>query len=311
MGDTVRGVAYVDIDKECKCDSLKLKKYWATHGKGNSDSGNTEVLELFSGVWQPGSYSYPFKFDLQEGPFSYHGHLINIDWYVDLRADIPWAIDPRDKKEFIVEKGQDSIYSVIDTGPDKQKNTEKSDIKISPLIVMMFPLTFGLPGLYFLIFEKQIFFGGIFTFVGLVMSYKFIQSYLAEKKLGQVKYKLNTNLLKPGDNVKCTVSFTPRKAIYINSITVSLTGREVAVSGSGTNESTYRHRFHIKQQSMLRTGRVEKGMHIHDSSRFEIPADAVASFKTKNNDIIWEINIQIDISKWPDWINTIPITVVS
>ncbi len=28
IGDTVRGVVVVNVDKECKCDALQLKKYW-------------------------------------------------------------------------------------------------------------------------------------------------------------------------------------------------------------------------------------------------------------------------------------------
>ena len=104
-GDSVRCTIHVSVDKTVNCDGLTITNMWQTHGKGNQDSGTIATEELFRGEWQPGEYSYSCLFEIKEGPLTYRGHYINIDRYIKVRADIPWAIDPKTEIEYIVEKG--------------------------------------------------------------------------------------------------------------------------------------------------------------------------------------------------------------
>ncbi len=316
IGDTVRGVVVVNVDKECKCDALQLKKYWSTHGKGNRDSGRAESLTLFKGVWQAGSYRYPFKFVLHEGPLSYHGHYINIDWYLAAKADIPWAFDPQDKQEFIVEKSDEEdryaadIYAAKATDSD-QSGSDQSSIKLSPYVIMIFPLLFVAAGLAILWFEQAVFIGGMFVFAGSFMAYKIIQSALAEKKLGEVKCEVNSKVLKAGDKLRCSVSFMPQSKVNINCIAITLSVNEKSISGSGTNKKTYYHCLFKDEQTFLRNTKFEKGGYAGDNAIFELPVDAVASFTASNNSIDWDVNIRIDIARWPDWSEVISLEVLS
>jgi len=311
MGDTVKGVVYVDVDKECRCDGLVISKFWATHGRGNRNSGGSESLELFKGVWNAGIYSYPFAFTLEEGPLTYRGNYINIDWYLKASADIPWALDPRETKEFIVESSLATDDSMLESTHEAGDGTKKaSSSGISPFIVMLFPLIVAAIGLYFMLVEFSFFLGGVFTFAGMVMTYKVIQSTLAERKLGRVVCELDSVVLRPGNNVKCSVLFTTRSQVNINGIEITLTGKEVAISGSGTNTSTHVYRFHEAKKSVARNGVVEKGICVNECVVFELPDDAAVSFKASANDIIWQVDVSIDILKWPDWIDTLPMTVV-
>ena len=312
MGDTVKGVVYVDVDKECRCDGLVIGKFWATHGRGNRNSGGGENLELFKGVWNAGLYSYPFEFTLEDGPLTYRGNYINIDWYLKARADIPWAFDPSDSKEFIIERGERKVIdepqvSLSESGPAEIK----SKAKLSPYIMIIFPMLFAVLGLYFLFVQYDLIFGIVFTSAGTVISYRMIQSTLAEKKLGEVKYELDKDTLSPGDNISCLVSFTTRENVHINAIDVTLSGREVVVSGSGTNESTYTYHFHVDTIPVPKTGKIVKGTLVHENVVFELPEDAAASFNSSSNDIIWQVGISIDIPKWPDWSETLALTVVA
>ncbi|VAW70776.1 hypothetical protein MNBD_GAMMA09-1173 [hydrothermal vent metagenome] len=309
-GDTVTGTAYVEVDKECKCDALTIKKYWATHGKGNCDSGAAESLELFTGLWQPGTYNYPFEFVFERTPVSYHGYNINIDWYLDLRADIPWSMDPRGKQDLILEKCNDDRYSADEVAGEAHSSTELTTQKFSPYILILFPLIFMLIGLYMLIVNFDIIFGGVFTFAGAAISYKFIQSTLAERKLGQVKCELDINTVKPGDEIKCSITFSPKSKIKVNAITASLIGKEISTSGSGTNRSTYYHTFHLNKKKMSPSGHFEKSDYVTDNVLFDIPSDAVASFSARNNDIVWSVEVDIDINKWPDWNKTLAVVVI-
>jgi len=308
LGDIVKGQVTVEVNKECKCDGLVLKKYWKTHGKGNRSSGGVQTLNLFQGVWQPGLYTYSFSFELNDGPFSYHGHYINVDWYLNARADIPWALDPADEIEFILEKGTEELpgnlsgYEVHDT-EDKVSGLQDYGL------FKYFPLLFVIVGVAIMYYDQSYFFGGIFSVVGAVIFYKLIQSSIAEKKLGNVECVIDENNLRPGDNFSFTIAFNPKSDITINSASVKLVGKEIAMSGSGTKKTTHMHTLYSNETPLLNQGKFTRGIPVRDKRRLDIPLDAAPSFRTSDNRISWALSIEIDIPQWPDWEHSLPINV--
>ena len=309
LGETVRGKVTVEVDKECQCDKLTLHKCWSTHGKGNRTSGAKEELILFQGTWQPGKYEYEFSFVLNDGPFSYHGHYINVDWYLKTQADIPWSIDPKDEVEFILEKSEVNQTDSLPAYELYHHESNALDLTKYPLI-RIFPLIFVFAGIAMIYFEGTLFFGGVFIIVGSVIFYKTIQSSIAERKLGKVKCDILENKLRPGDDLHFSIGFEPGSNITINAASVRLVGKEVAVSGSGTNTTTHTYTFHSEEMPILTQGSFTRGMPVRDKRRLKIPADAAASFTVSDNRIEWQLVIDIDIPKWPDWENSLSISVL-
>jgi hypothetical protein len=89
FGDTVLGAVEVYVASKCVCRWLVLELEWRTHGRGDQDWGLHQRLKLFEGEWEPGwVYRYPFAFTAPNGPATYHGHNLNVDWYVRARADL-------------------------------------------------------------------------------------------------------------------------------------------------------------------------------------------------------------------------------
>jgi len=308
LGDTVKGTVTVQVNKECKCDGLVLKKHWRTHGKGNRSSGGQETLNLYQGVWQPGIYTYSFSFELNDGPFSYHGHYINVDWYLSAKADIPWAIDPSDEIEFILEKGNEEL-------PDDLSGYEMHHVenRVSSIqnfgVFKYFPLLFVIVGVALIYYGESYIFGGIFSIVGTFFFYKVIQSSIAEKKLGNVECSIDENNVNPGESINFTIAFTPNTDITINAASVRLIGKEVAVSGSGTKKTTHTHTLYANEIAILSKGAFTKGMPVHDKRRLDIPRDAAPSFSASDNRISWTLDIEIDIPRWPDWVHSLPVNV--
>ncbi len=110
-GDALRGELVVEVNGPCDCRALSLWVGWRTHGKGNRVEGRVEDLsllleELMRGV----SHRHPFEFRLPAGPVTYHGKLLNVDWHVGARADIPWAIDPKAEADFVLGTGGGGEY---------------------------------------------------------------------------------------------------------------------------------------------------------------------------------------------------------
>ena len=119
FGETVTGVVEVRVNKECRCRKLTLTREWRTHGRGNRVSGDKKDTILYEGTWSPGEeISYSFEIDLPNGPTTYHGHYLNVDWYIKARADIPWAIDPKAETEVLLDPGEDA--QEINYGPRYQ-----------------------------------------------------------------------------------------------------------------------------------------------------------------------------------------------
>ncbi|MCP4500914.1 MAG: hypothetical protein GY822_13215 [Deltaproteobacteria bacterium] len=45
---------------------------------------------------------------MRNGPLTYRGELLNVDWFLKARADIPWALDPKAELVFVVQRAESS-----------------------------------------------------------------------------------------------------------------------------------------------------------------------------------------------------------
>ncbi|MCP4220745.1 MAG: mechanosensitive ion channel, partial [bacterium] len=125
-GETISGNVEVEVNKDVKCNALKIEMRWQTHGKGNTDfeiMAETEEPEM---EWNAGSMlRFPFRFKAPKMPLTYHGHFLNIDHYIRATADIPWAIDPKTSEEFILKPGESSERDYREEGADEETTVEK------------------------------------------------------------------------------------------------------------------------------------------------------------------------------------------
>ena len=102
-GEVVRGSVTVSVNQSVNCRNLTLASTWRTHGKGNRAEGVYHSVNLFQGELVAGNkLNYPFEFQIPSEPVTYRGTLINVDHYVTIRADVPWAFDPVGEADFIV-----------------------------------------------------------------------------------------------------------------------------------------------------------------------------------------------------------------
>ena len=80
-GDTVSG--RVSWSLEEPCDTVELRLFWHTSGKGTEDVEIVDSLVFTEG----GSHGdRAFSFDLPLGPYSFSGSLITLIWAVELIA---------------------------------------------------------------------------------------------------------------------------------------------------------------------------------------------------------------------------------
>src|SRR5690554_6767376 len=155
-GQVIRGVVTVAVDSDVKCNGLSVDLVWRTHGRGNRCSQIATGLILFEGQWTAGQeISYPFELTLPNGPMSYHGHYLNVDWYVLARADIPWAIDPKAEQEILLEPGaqfEPMTYIGVVDGADDISDKRQANNGVPSKFVILFSLPFMFAGLGVLAF---------------------------------------------------------------------------------------------------------------------------------------------------------------
>ncbi len=95
-GEQVSGTVRLRVNKTVQCRKVSIKGLWKTHWRGNHASDEYFEQTVFEGELIEGQ-TYEFKFEFAAGlhPWTYRGHHLNIDHYIHVRIDVPWALDPK------------------------------------------------------------------------------------------------------------------------------------------------------------------------------------------------------------------------
>ncbi|MEO1526015.1 MAG: hypothetical protein AAFX06_11305 [Planctomycetota bacterium] len=306
-GDKITGTVHVVVDANVKCKGLDVQTNWRTHGRGNIASGTRDSITLFSGEWTAGQNpSYRFELVVPDWPPSYHGGYINIDHCVHVRAKIPWAFDPKASRDYVMRPNRP-----MDSDAIPAQSTEVSGC-VGYVVAAVF--------IGFLVF----FCGGmaaafaanpIIPIVGSVIVlpiFGFIAAryYLPKFLLGNVECELSTPIVSPGGVIEARLAFQPRRGSAINGITAALVGSEVCVSGSGSNRTTHTNKFFDESQLLQEATRLQAGSRQEFDLKFQVPSDVPYSFDLSDNDLRWQVDVRVDIPRWPDWTRSLKLLIL-
>ncbi|QDV88674.1 sporulation protein [Planctomycetes bacterium TBK1r] len=304
-GDKITGTLHVLADADVKCKGLEVSSGWRTHGRGNIARGVAESITLFVGEWTSGQReSYRFELEVADWPPSYHGNYINVDHYIDARAKIPWAFDPKASQEFVMRPA---------TGPDTADAQVAAAVGgcigygLVALVLGLMVVAFGFLIVTFVVnpFAGLVAGAIIIPLVGFFVAKKLLPKWL----LGNVQAELLTPQVAPGDRVRARLAFQPKRRFTINSISAELTGTEVCVSGSGSNRTTHRHTFFTDRHELEGQSTLQAGDRKEFNLDFPIPGDVPYSFDLADNDLNWTIDLRVDIPRWPDWTQSLKLLV--
>lgn len=301
-GDSIQGTVIVDVNKEVTCKKLLIEFLWMTHGKGNTDRGIVDSKTITEVSWVSGSsYTYEFSFTAPDYPLTYHGQILNIDYYIRARADIPWAIDPKGKEDLILVPGPLSKDAYIQAmEKEKKKMTQKTQSSTVGKIIGWILI----PVILVLLIWMMTMLIPIIILIGIVVGIRKYMLYKANKLLGNVAVSLNeVEAVTPGQRIPVSVSFQPGKELKINKATVTLTGEEICVSGSGTNRTTHRHQLHIQELTLSDALEIYPGSYQEFRDTIVQPDLEAYTFKSSDNRTEWKIKVHIDIPRYPDWKN--------
>jgi hypothetical protein len=140
--------------------------------------------------------------------------------------------------------------------------------------------------------------------------YWFFRVFLPRQVTGSIECNVEPQRVKAGETVRGTLRFTPKRNMTINAIQWTVSCGEKCVSGSGSDRKTHYHEILKHTQRLAEPGELRVGQPQSFDFSFPIPADPPPSLKFTDNELNWVGELRIDIAKWPDWVQSIPLTVV-
>ncbi|OVE74319.1 hypothetical protein BVX93_00210 [bacterium B13(2017)] len=303
-GDVVSGKVTISAIQEIKCNKIIVELIWKTHGRGNRDSEVVDRIrdrESKITLTNHSTHTIDFSFNIPNSPLTYHGHYLNIDYYIRVTLDIPWAIDPEESKEILVQAGKIDNYLPFNYSEEQKKPKNK---KKFPLIVTI-PLGIIVGAL---LIALLIFASWLFLIIGIVYGIKRAMKWYAERKIGKVSLDCGNKIIYPNSKLKINLNFTPKEKCQINGIYSELKGFESVTSGSGTNSHTYSHDLHKEKVTLVSNYSCIRGNQLNFSHEIQIPDIQAYSFESSSNRIKWELKVHIDIPGCPDWRETIQLS---
>jgi hypothetical protein len=138
--------------------------------------------------------------------------------------------------------------------------------------------------------------------LGLLGSFFIVRNSIAQKKIGIPEIRIEpARALTAGSALTARMTLTPTANIKLNKVTATLVGKEVCISGSGTNKTTHTHKFVEQPITLSDVIALHNGDATPLSAQFQLPDDAPMSFRGGSNQVVWTLDFHIDIPLWPDW----------
>jgi len=295
-GQSVQGWVRIKVDKDIKCRGLSLNVFWKTHGRGNTSRQNYFQQNLFQGQWLASeSYEYPFEFTPPISPQTYHGHYLNIDHYVSVRADIPWALDPRREEEFLWRVGSEAEelsqqQAVLEQG----RGCANVGLAFSVAAAIAVIVTAVVVKSFWLL---------LILLPLLFIGFLCLRDRLAERKLGSVTWATLGSTY-AGQAMPCSLHIGPVSRVQIKEITAVTEGSETVVSGSGTDATTYTHELFKKKTVIASSPSIALGASLELQPEILFPETDAFSIDLPDNKIRWNVTLAIRLAGWPDWVQS-------
>ena len=109
-GETVTGRVLIRVNEAVKSKGITLTHQWRTHGRGNVTPGPNETVELEAArMYSPGEeHELSFSLLSPSHPVTYRGTMINVDHYVSVQMNVPWAFNPKAEEDYVLVPGEPS-----------------------------------------------------------------------------------------------------------------------------------------------------------------------------------------------------------
>lgn len=317
--EPVRGTVQIQAAGPVEAKAVLIELTWRVRGGGNPGSRTVHKATLHTGT-VPGPMNLPFELTLPNGPVSHQAATFQVEWFIEARVDINWAIDPKCQVTIPLLPSPDvrqpyQFGSENPTlGPDSSQPIPANAKPISIVFGCM-----GLAGLLIALlgFRQRdwgtVIFGSVFIAIpiaGLIVGFR-VPRRLAERRLGKVQVTVEPLQPRPGDKVRIQLQARPNSGLVPGSAKAVLRWQETTARGTGKNRRTTTQKHHESTVSLVGPGSLSvPGAGATWSGEVEIPSNACPTFWETDNRTIWTIELHIDLPGGIDWSDTVTLGVL-
>ena len=147
-----------------------------------------------------------------------------------------------------------------------------------------------------------------FIAIGIVLLVLVARQFMIAYGVKETVVEIEREPVCPGERVRIRV--VQSGAMEVDDYTVALVGEERITYRRGTD--TYHDKHVIQATEVYRSGsmRFDASNPWEQSFEISIPADAMHSFHSPNNEVVWTINVKAKVRRWPDFEFKFPLRVV-
>lgn len=314
IGDLISGTVNIEILKDIKCRKIELEILWFTNSIGAQDSSTIQkvVLKKNEELLEKGNkYTFPFEINAPLGPVTYISKDLKIQWTLEATITTNLYAKYINEKKIILESSTDKEYPLENYNFGNRKTIQQTrDFEteyVGKFIYVIGGAFFAIPGLLALISgvsEKRLFltlFSIPFIYVGIYIIYHTYKNSIALKRLNKVSFDLEKKIVKPGDEVICKISITPKSTIELETIKIYFKGKQTISDGSVEDEKIFENTIHEEEETVLKNDFIPKYNTFTKKVMFKIPTSADPTFISNYNKINWIFTASVKANRTPKW----------
>lgn len=342
--EEVTGRVVLHAKSDLTYTQVLITHAWRSHGRGNRETGDHTPTQLAGGTFirKGETVELSFHFKAPRGPVTYHGHYLNVDWYLAASAER----DPRRilycEQDFLLlpgepagpvvlgnkevdlddlpprlpqepERLQDLTELTVDSPARRLRHSEIIKDALGALFIVFFFVAVawaaqaGPPG------------SAIGIIVILLSGFAAVQSFIwrpgSHGSPDKSKFMLREMYPKPdtvhrGSRVNCRLKFQARENVYLRDVEAFICAKERVTVLRATALVTLEHE--ISRKGFVKTfdEELSAGMTVSFECSLPVQADAPASFVSRNNALEWFVEVRVNSRGQSGLTERIPVIVL-
>lgn len=318
-GEKIAGTVRVRVEQPCADVRLSLDQRWRTDGRPSRYQGHCDDILLFEGAWSGvGVYRYPFIFNVPPGPYTYHGKLLRVDWFLHAQASCgDEQPSTADEKIAVEASGCERDFIIGDTDANAASAPRLTGAQRTLWAVgSLLTLLIGLWLLYPSVAATE---AASWTTLLAGLGCVGLAGFSGRRLLAQSRVEDTGHSgppsgdfqVEPGDRIGFVVELQPNFQTNPKRVTAVLKGYEhVSFRDEDTHHAEV-HRFHEEPATIepVDDGAPGKGQRRSFRVSCRVPAHAPYSFWCPTAAVCWAVEVHVDVGTWPDWRREFPLVV--
>jgi len=324
-GEAITGKVKVAVSENIQTAALVLVLYCKGFSKAKNINRTIEKekeeIKLFKGSWIPREYIYPFNIVAPHGPRTYRGNIFDVTWHLGTKARSSQGEDITAETE--INLLSDKRISHRDEAAGSKEVVHSQSAKnMKGCFFSTLILTFA--GIYFawrsFSYEQE---GtGLYSLLGIVLItigfiILFLLTYqaLVNRRIKKAEVRLGSRQASPGEKIPFSIIFEANIPFEIDKVGAILRGNEIIDFFHSSTRKQYlkRHIYENRKELPFAVKKVPTKVPVRIEGEVLIPEGVPCSIDLMESGrgmaLSWEIELVIEIKKWPDWIHFEDITV--